>query len=75
MDFAEPAPRRWATPPPAACAGCETHRRPSPTSRGKVTMQNLYHDGGYSSMGMSRRAMKLYEKGLEVEYQDIKNKI
>ena len=41
----------------------------------KVTMQNLYHDGGFSSMGMSRRAMKLYEKGLEVEYQDIKNKI
>ena len=40
-----------------------------------VTMQNLYHDGGFSSMGMSRRAMKLYEKGLEVEYQDIKNKI
>ena len=41
----------------------------------KVTTQNLYHDGGFSSMGMSRRAMKLYEKGLEVEYQDIKNKI
>ncbi|MEG1606735.1 MAG: SDR family oxidoreductase [Mucinivorans sp.] len=31
----------------------------------KVTMQNLYHDGGFSSMGMSRRAMKLYSKGLE----------
>lgn len=30
----------------------------------KVTMQNLYHDGGFSSMGMSRRAMKLYSKGL-----------
>ena len=29
----------------------------------KVTMQNLYHDGGFSSMGMSRRAMKTYEKG------------
>ena len=37
----------------------------------KVTMQNLFHDGGFSSMGMSRRAMKLYEKGLEVEYRDI----
>ena len=37
----------------------------------KVTMQNLFHDGGFSSMGMSRRAMTLYEKGLEVEYQDI----
>lgn len=34
-------------------------------------MQNLFHDGGFSSMGMSRRAMTLYEKGLEVEYQDI----
>ncbi|MFI3295812.1 MAG: SDR family oxidoreductase [Rikenellaceae bacterium] len=31
----------------------------------KVTMQNLFHDGGFSSMGMSRRAMKLYSKGLE----------
>ena len=25
----------------------------------KVTMQNLYHDGGFSSMGMSLRAMDL----------------
>lgn len=33
----------------------------------KVTMQNLYHDGGFSSMGMSRRAMKMYEKGLRFE--------
>lgn len=40
----------------------------------KVTMQNLFHDGGFSSMGMSRRAMKLYEKGLEIEYRDIQNK-
>lgn len=31
----------------------------------KVTMQNLFHDGGFSSIGMSRRAMKLYSKGLE----------
>lgn len=30
----------------------------------KVTMQNLYHDGGFSSMGMSHRAMKTYEDGL-----------
>ena len=29
----------------------------------KVTMQNLFHDGGFSSMGMSRRAMRTYEKG------------
>jgi enoyl-[acyl-carrier protein] reductase I len=35
----------------------------------KVTMQNLYNDGGFSSMGMSLRAMKQYEKGLE-EYTD-----
>ena len=31
----------------------------------KVTMQNLFHDGGFASMGMSRKAMKLYSKGLE----------
>jgi enoyl-[acyl-carrier protein] reductase I len=35
----------------------------------KVTMQNLYHDGGFSSMGMSLRAMTTYEKGLE-EFTD-----
>ena len=28
----------------------------------KVTMQNLYHDGGFSSMGMSMRAMNQYSK-------------
>lgn len=28
----------------------------------KVTMQNLYHDGGFSTMGMSMRAMTQYEK-------------
>ena len=28
----------------------------------KVTMQNLFHDGGFSSMGMSLRAMKQYDK-------------
>ena len=31
----------------------------------KVTMQNLYHDGGYSSMGMSYRAMEQYIKSFE----------
>jgi len=31
----------------------------------KVTMQNLYHDGGFSSMGMSYRAMAQYNKSLE----------
>ena len=35
----------------------------------KVTMQNLFHDGGFSSMGMSLRAMATYEKGPE-EYMD-----
>jgi enoyl-[acyl-carrier protein] reductase I len=35
----------------------------------KVTMQNLYHDGGYASMGMSFRAMKIYNEGLE--YRDV----
>ena len=33
----------------------------------KVTMQNLYHDGGFSSMGMSSRAMSQYNKSLECE--------
>ncbi len=28
----------------------------------KVTMQNLFHDGGFSSMGMSMKAMKQYDK-------------
>jgi enoyl-[acyl-carrier protein] reductase I len=28
----------------------------------KVTMQNLYHDGGFSSMGMSESAMRQYDK-------------
>lgn len=31
----------------------------------KVTMQNLFHDGGCSSMGMSSVVMELYIKGLE----------
>jgi enoyl-[acyl-carrier protein] reductase I len=31
----------------------------------KVTMQNLFHDGGFSSMGMSARAMVQYNKSLE----------
>ncbi len=40
----------------------------------KVTMQNLYHDGGFSSMGMSRNAMAVYNKSLELEYQDVQHK-
>ncbi len=35
----------------------------------KVTMQNLFHDGGFSSMGMSRRAMKLYNQSLQRELE------
>lgn len=35
----------------------------------KVTMQNLYHDGGYSSMGMSIAAMEQYEKSFESEVE------
>lgn len=31
----------------------------------KVTMQNLFNDGGFSSMGMSYRAMHMYNKSLE----------
>ncbi len=33
----------------------------------KVTMQNLFHDGGFSSMGMSQRAMHQYEKGIDCD--------
>ena len=31
----------------------------------KVTMQNLFHGGGFSSMGMSYRAMHQYNKSFE----------
>ncbi len=31
----------------------------------KVTMQNLFHDGGFSNMGMSLKAMSMYNKSLE----------
>ncbi|MCT4638897.1 MAG: SDR family oxidoreductase [Bacteroidales bacterium] len=31
----------------------------------KVTMQNLFHDGGFSNMGMSWRAIKQYNKSFE----------
>ena len=40
----------------------------------KVTMQNLFHDGGFSSMGMSRRAMKLYSQSLEKELKEYEEK-
>ena len=41
----------------------------------KVTMQNLYHDGGFSNIGMSLRAMTTYEKGIGDEYKDENGKI
>ena len=41
----------------------------------KVTMQNLLHDGGFSSMGMSLRAMTTYEKGLEEDMDEDGNLI
>jgi enoyl-[acyl-carrier protein] reductase I len=31
----------------------------------KVTMQNLYNDGGFSSVGMSWKAMQVYSKNLD----------
>lgn len=40
----------------------------------KVTMQNLYHDGGFSSMGMSLRAMDQYSKSFD-EYRNDKGEI
>jgi enoyl-[acyl-carrier protein] reductase I len=40
----------------------------------KVTMQNLLHDGGFSSMAMSYRAMEQYNKSFE-EFQDEGGKI
>jgi enoyl-[acyl-carrier protein] reductase I len=33
----------------------------------KVTMQNIYHDGGFSSMAMSLKAMTQYKKSLTEE--------
>ena len=40
----------------------------------KVTMQNLFHDGGFSSMGMSLRAMNQYSAGMG-DYTDENGKI
>jgi len=33
----------------------------------KITMQNLFHDGGFSSMGMSLKAMSQYEKSFDCD--------
>mgnify|MGYP004702449013 CR=1 FL=1 len=40
----------------------------------KVTMQNLFHDGGFSSIGMSLRAMNQYEKSFD-DFKDENGKI
>lgn len=41
----------------------------------KVTMQNLFHDGGFSNMGMSRRAMNRYSQSSDnEECYDVKYK-
>ncbi len=40
----------------------------------KVTMQNLFHDGGFSSMGMSLRAMNQYSKDL-TPFEDENGKV
>ncbi len=37
----------------------------------KVTMQNLFHDGGFSNMGMSLRAMHVYDKNLEAKLREL----
>lgn len=31
----------------------------------KITMQNIYHDGGFASMGMSLKAMTMYNQALD----------
>ena len=33
----------------------------------KITMQNIFHDGGFSSTGMSPKAMEQYQKSFEVK--------
>jgi len=36
----------------------------------KVTMQNLFHDGGFSNMGMSLRAMTQYNRSIDCDNCD-----
>ena len=33
----------------------------------KITMQNIFHDGGFSSMGVSLRAMSQYQKSFDID--------
>lgn len=37
----------------------------------KITMQNLFHDGGFSSVGMSQRAMTQYNKSFGEQDVDV----
>jgi len=37
----------------------------------KVTMQNLFHDGGFSNMGMSLKAMHVYDKNLDNNLKEL----
>lgn len=39
----------------------------------RVTMQNLFNDGGFSKVGMSWRAMNVYSKSLEEMQREMKN--
>ncbi len=39
----------------------------------KVTMQNLFHDGGFSNMGMSMRAMHVYDQNLESKMKELED--
>jgi enoyl-[acyl-carrier protein] reductase I len=41
----------------------------------KVTMQNLFHDGGFSSMGMSQKAKRQYEKSFEAVSDTDENEV
>ena len=41
----------------------------------KVTMQTLFHDGGFSNMGMSLRGMEQYNKSFIPENTDENGKI
>ncbi|MAE08703.1 MAG: enoyl-ACP reductase [Bacteroidetes bacterium] len=40
----------------------------------KVTMQNLFHDGGFSNMGMSLKAMHVYDKNLDNNLKELNEK-
>ncbi len=41
----------------------------------KVTMQNLFHDGGFSSMGMSWKAMEMYNKSFNCDCNQEKDNV